>query len=343
MRILYSLVALCLAQGLWAVQVNCLTEHFNNQRTGENPNETILTPAAVQSGNFGRLFTFGMSGPGSVYPAGQFLYVANQSIAGGTHNVIYCHDGPNLSAYDADAMVTYLGNPYYWHVTLVTNQAPWNTDAPAIDLANNAIYVVDAENGGAIYLYARDLATGANKPGSPVSVQVGTWPGQPVANTIAGTGQGSSGGRLAFPATVQNIHPAVLVDNNTVWVAFSRNGDGPHGWVFAYDATTLAQQGAFCVSPNGSGGGIWQANAGLAADANHNVYFCTGNGTFDANTGGTSYGESFLKVRLASPLNTDLGTNIQVVDWFSPYNQAYWSQADADIGSTGVILIPGTN
>src|SRR6185436_18658066 len=158
-----SLLALCFAQSLWAAQVNCLTEHFNNQRTGENPNETILTPAAVQSGNFGRLFTYGM--PNFASPAGQFLYVANQSIAGGTHNVIYSHDGPNLSAFDADAVVTYLGNPYYWHVSLVTNQAPWNTDAPAIDLANNAIYVIDAENGGPIYLCARDLTTGANKPG----------------------------------------------------------------------------------------------------------------------------------------------------------------------------------
>src|SRR6185369_8882467 len=96
MRILHSLLALCLAQSLWSAQVNCLTVHFNNQRTGENPNETILTPAAVQSGNFGRLFTYGT--PGFAKPFGQFMYVANQSIAGGTHNVIYTHDGIKLTA-----------------------------------------------------------------------------------------------------------------------------------------------------------------------------------------------------------------------------------------------------
>ncbi len=324
-------------------QSDVLTQHFNNQRTGENAAETILTPTAVQSGNFGKLFGFGTVNFSE--PEGQVLYVANQSIAGGTHNVIYIHDGACLSAYDADAAVTYQGNAYYWHTQLAATNAPWNTNAAAIDKATNAIYVVVGENGGAVSLCALDLTTGAHRAGSPIAVQVGTWPGQPVANTIAGTGGASSGGRLAFNPTMANCRPAVLVDNNSVWIAFSRNGDssGFHGWVFAYDATTLAQQGAFCTTPNGGGGGIWQTDAGLAADANHNVYFATGNGTFDANTGGADYGMCFVKANLASPLNADLSTNIAVNDWFSPYNELSWSNGDADIGSTGVILIPGTN
>ncbi len=332
-----------LSAALWGAQSDCLTQHFNNQRTGENPNETILTPTAVQSGNFGMLFGFGTPGFGE--PEGQILYVANQAIAGGTHNVIYTHDGGNLSAFDADAAVTYLGNPYYWHVALTATSAPWNTNAPVIDRANNAIYVVVGENGGAVSLYALDLTTGANKAGSPVAVEVGTWAGQPVANTVAGTGGASSGGRLAFNPSMANCRPALLLDSNTVWMAFSRNGDssGFHGWVFAYNATTLAQTGAFCTTPNGGGGGIWQTNAGLAADANHNVYLATGNGTFDASSGGTDYGMCFLKLGLASPLNADLSANIVVNDWFSPYNELSWSNGDADIGSTGVILIPGTN
>jgi uncharacterized repeat protein (TIGR03806 family) len=331
------------AATLWGAQSDVLTEHFNNQRTGENAAETILTPAAVQSGNFGKLFGFGTVNFSE--PEGQVLYVANQSIAGGTHNVIYIHDGACISAYDADAAVTYLGNAYYWHTQLATTNAPWNTNAAAIDKATNAIYVVVGENGGAVSLCALDLTTGAHKTGSPVAVQIGTWPGQPVANTVPGTGGASSGGRLAFNPTMANCRPAVLVDNNSVWIAFSRNGDssGFHGWVFAYDATTLAQQGAFCTTPNGGGGGIWQTDAGLAADASHNVYFATGNGTFDASTGGKDYGMCFIKANLASPLNADLGTNIVVNDWFSPYNQLNWSNGDADIGSTGVILIPGTN
>jgi hypothetical protein len=42
-----------------------------------------------------------------------------------------------------------------------------------------------------------------------------------------------------------------------------------------------------CLTPNGSLGGIWQGGGGLAADALGSVYLSTGNGTFDADTGGS--------------------------------------------------------
>ena len=47
---------------------------------------------------------------------------------------------------------------------------------------------------------------------------------------------------------------------------------------------------------------------GLAADSTGNIYFVTGNGTFDANTGGSDYGDSFVKINPA-------GT---VLDYFTP-------------------------
>src|SRR5476651_2161675 len=160
-------LALGCVSTLSGAQSNCLTEHFNNQRTGENANETVLTPAAVQSGSFKQLFGFGT--PGFGQPYGQIVYAGNLSIAGGTHNVIFTHDGPFLTAYDADAVTNYQNNPYYWHVRLATNEAGSNCAAPAIDLANNAIYVVTAESGGTVNFNALDLSTGAHKAGSPVA------------------------------------------------------------------------------------------------------------------------------------------------------------------------------
>ena len=38
-------------------QVSVTTYQYNNQRTGVNSNETILTPSNVNSTNFGRLFS----------------------------------------------------------------------------------------------------------------------------------------------------------------------------------------------------------------------------------------------------------------------------------------------
>ena len=58
--------------------------------------------------------------------------------------------------------------------------------------------------------------------------------------------------------------------NGAIFIAFGSNCDFKpfNGWVFAYDATTLAQQGAFNTTPSSvnSEGAIWMSGAGLAAD-----------------------------------------------------------------------------
>ena len=43
-------------------QVNVLTAHNDISRTGQNLNETILTPATVSGGTFGKLFSQAVSG-----------------------------------------------------------------------------------------------------------------------------------------------------------------------------------------------------------------------------------------------------------------------------------------
>jgi len=56
----------------------------------------------------------------------------------------------------------------------------------------------------------------------------------------------------------------------TFAVTFGAHGDnGPwHGWVFAYDGTTLAQTAALCLSPNGFGNSIWSSGAAMPIDTN---------------------------------------------------------------------------
>ena len=75
---------------------------------------------------------------------------------------------------------------------------------------------------------------------------------------------------------------------------------------------------------------IWQSGCGPAADASGNIYFNTGNGTFDANTGGVDYGDSIVK----------LNSSGTVLDYFTPYNQATLDATDADVGSSGLVLLP---
>src|SRR5919108_5145917 len=68
-------------------QVNVLTYHNDFSRTGQNTNETILTPANVGSTNtFGKIFAYPVDG--QIY--GQPLYVSGLAIPGqGTRNVVF--------------------------------------------------------------------------------------------------------------------------------------------------------------------------------------------------------------------------------------------------------------
>ena len=83
-----------------------------------------------------------------------------------------------------------------------------------------------------------------------------------------------------------------------MYVAFANHGFNPpyHGWVMAYNASTLHQDWVFCTTRNAQSGGVWMGGGGIAADSSGNLFFSTGNGTFDQNTGGGDYGDTLLKL-----------------------------------------------
>src|SRR6185437_14408218 len=76
------------------------TYHNDLSRDGANSQEYALTPADVNTSNFGKLFSCAVDG--AIY--GQPLWVANLNINGTRHNVVFVatqHD--SLYAFDADA------------------------------------------------------------------------------------------------------------------------------------------------------------------------------------------------------------------------------------------------
>src|SRR5207302_1217375 len=119
---------------------------------------------------------------------------------------------------------------------------------------------------------------------------------------------------------------ALTLANNNIYIAFASYGDqGPyHGWVFAYKADTLQQVGRiYNTTPDGREGGIWQAGQGLAVDDQGNLYFMSGNGTFNAD--GSELGDCIIK----------LAPDLSLADWFSPHNNAQLDATDKDLGSAG--------
>jgi hypothetical protein len=110
-------------------------------------------------------------------------------------------------------------------------------------------------------------------------------------------------------------------------------GNTVHGWVFAFDKTTLRTTAVLNTASSSSSsnlGSVWQSTYGLAADADGNVYFATGNGSFDADSGGSDFGESVVRTT----------PSLTVADYFSPFDESDQSNADQDIGSVGVMLLP---
>ena len=61
---------------------------------------------------------------------------------------------------------------------------------------------------------------------------------------------------------------------NWVYIAF---GNSPHGWVLAYDKTSLAQKAVFDDTDGAAGGGIWDGGGAPAIDdVNGSVFVMTG-------------------------------------------------------------------
>jgi hypothetical protein len=152
---------------------------------------------------------------------------------------------------------------------------------------------------------------------------------------VAGTGSGTSGGRINFTSFYQYQRSGLVLLNGVVYIAISSVGDqGPyHGWVMAYDAKTLEQLSVWVDTPNARQGGIWMAGAAPAADGFGNLYFTTGNGTFTANAGGVDYGDSLVRLQTTSGI-------LQLADYFTPADQARLAVIDGDFGSGGVMLLP---
>jgi len=101
----------------------------------------------------------------------------------------------------------------------------------------------------------------------------------------------------------------------------------------AYNPTTLQQTAVFNVTPNGTEGAIWQGGGGISADESGYIYVVTANGDFDADSGGTDYSDSVLKLQIQSG-------QFKVVDYFTPANQATLASQDLDLGSSPALILP---
>lgn len=325
-----------------AAQTNVLTHHNDNTRSGLNAGETLLTPSNVKSATFGKLFTLAVDGRVDAQP----LYVANVTVAGVKHNVVYVateHD--SMYAFDADSGAS------LWHVSLLkTAETPSDdrgcgqvspeigiTATPVINptaTPNGILYAVAmSRDGSGIYhhrLHALDITNGSEQLGGPKDIQA----------SYPGTGDNTNGTSVIFDAKQYKERPGLLLLNGVIYTSWSSHCDiRPYtAWVMGYNSQTLAQVSVLNLTPNGNEGGVWASGAGPATDAAGNIYFLMANGTFDTTlTSGFpnkgDFGNSFVKL-------STLNSTLKVADYFAMFNVTSENNVDEDLGSGGAMVLP---
>jgi hypothetical protein len=333
------------------------TYHNDVTRAGANTQEYALTTATVKAATFGKLFSCAVDG--AVYA--QPLWVANLSIKGAAHNVVFvatAHDG--LFAFDADA------NPCQslWQANLIDaahgagageTTVPSGTSGylvglgfgsispeigvtgtPVIDPASGTLYVVS--NSAIVSsqlviqrLHAIDLASGAEKPGSPV--------------TVIASSPTAAGGTVTFDPRQERQRAGLALAGNTVYIAWASHDDAPpwYGWLlgYTYDGSAFTQTVVFNSEPNEGEGGIWMGGGAPSVDAAGHLYVVTGNGVFDpliATSPMNDYGDSFLQLTAqAAPGNPNAA--LKVTSFFAGSDQQDEHDNDKDQGSGGAALV----
>jgi outer membrane protein assembly factor BamB len=325
------------------VSADVLTWHNDAARTGRYLAEATLTPATVNAANFGLKAMWPVDGRVDAQP----LYASAVGLPGGSlHNVVIAateHD--SVYAFDADA------GTVLWQRSMLaageTTGDPLNcgqivpeigiTATPAIDRAlgpSGTVFVTStSKDGSGQYfqrIHALDLATGAERAGSPIAVQA----------TYPGNGPTSANGVVTFDPAAYDERAALLIAGGVLYTAWGSHCDfDPYtGWILSYDEATLARLSVLNVTPNGERGAFWNSGAGPALDAGGSLYLLAGNGTFDTTLtasgfpASNDFGNGFLKIATSGQLS--------VSDYFATSDTVAQSNADYDLGSGGAMVLP---
>ncbi|MFO0606957.1 MAG: hypothetical protein U0324_27545 [Polyangiales bacterium] len=356
-----------------------IEQNYDTRRTGANLRETALTVANVRPGSFGRaipdLVVRGQVYAQPLFVAGAVrgrdaLYVATE------RNYLYAFDAttgeslwPSPAVFD-DPVTAGCGD--------CTNISPYVgiTSTPAIDLATGTIYVVAKvaapTAGPTFYIHAVDMVTGALRSRSaPIAAVL---PGCSSDSTAAGLSPyplppcTDAMLTVRFQAAKQYQRPGLLLQDGLLYVAFGGTCDQYpyHGWLMTYDAATLAPRGTFITTHEGArdasghvtdcprfigtcpgfgyGGGVWQGGRGLASTGTGDVFFTDGNAISPAPLTPAGMPSNARPLDLSNAvMRVSRGREgaLTLTSWFTQSNYEQLDDDDDDLGSGGVLLVPG--
>ncbi len=270
-----AILGLALGNGAAAASVDWPMYGFNLQRTGENPFESVLTPATV--GGLHELWNFDLGAVTIMQPVMAVGVIVN----GSSKDLVYMGaEHGDLYAIDVTS------GTMVWHQNLGSQHTTCHdipdavfgvSGSPSLDRINNRMFVM----GGDGNMYALDLSTGATLPGWPVAITT-----DPAHEHCYGAVNVSNGIAYAEIASYCDITPY-------------------HGKVVAVNIATHKSVATFFpAGPRVSGGGIWGPGGVSIDPATGHVFAATGN----ALTNPESYRYCEDVVELSSHLKV-LGSN----------------------------------
>jgi outer membrane protein assembly factor BamB len=298
------------------------TRSYDNLRSGANTQETVLTPANVKSRGIKLLFLLPLPNDKRGCEA-QPLIVPSVKIGNRERrDIVYVATMANdVVAFDANV------GAQLWKVNLGTpingTAGPQGIDRWGINdhwgILSTPVIDLNAE---VMYACSWTSPDGSPQQARHVIHAISLRDGAPVHQPLDLQGTEYSPGhglpKLLFNSLNRKQRAALLLANGALFIAFGtvhENDIEARGWIIVVDTASFRVSAVWTSTARGSGGGIWQAGAGPAADAAGNIYVMTGNGDFD---GVTDFGESIIKLRYTPPRSNHEGA-LSVVDWWTPW------------------------
>ena len=285
---------------------------YDAAHTGVNPSETLVSPANAAS--LVTKYSVNMA----TYVDSAPVYLSNVSTPGGTKNVLFAlGNNGRFMAIDA-ATGTEL-----WHKTQSGTQP--TTASPAID--PNRQYV---------YSYGIDGKAHKYQVGDGTEITTGGWPQTiTLKNNVE---KGAGGLTIASSGGVNWLY--VVTDG------YIGDGGDYQGHITTINLATGAQVVFNTLCSNltthlGVGdcsthqSGIWGRGGATYDAATDRVYITTGNGHYNASTGGFNWGDSTLAL---AHDGTGAGAGMPR-DSYTPTNFQQLDDQDIDLGSISLVIM----
>ena len=300
----------------------------DNLRTGWYPDQPGLEPPVVAGPSFGEVFRADVTG--QVY-AQPLVWNGVVLVMTETNDV-----------YGLDAVTGVV----LWNRRV---EVPWNaadlgcpdlaptvgiTGTPVIDPATSAAYFFaktyqSGTSGPAKYVaHSVDVATGAERPGFPV--------------TVAGSPTNDAG--IVFDATYELQRPGLLLLDGVVYAAFgSHCMIGPyHGAIVGVSTSGQLTTLWSATTRDVFGGSIWQSGGGIVSDGPGRIFVVTGsNGGPAVPIPGPTPPSNLAQSAIRLEVQAD--GSLLPRDFFTPWDAPLLDQGDLDFGSGGPVALPGVS